>query len=419
MARHCHGQSLSKETVRFGIIGVGGRGTGLLNILLQRPETQVTAICDIQQTHLDRAIGIVQQAKGNTPAGYSKDEYDYRNMLARDDFEVVLIATSIKWHGVMSVDAMNAGKHVGSEVPACADLSECAAMVAAKEQNSVRYMLLENYLYFRDNMAILEMTRRGLLGEPYFAECGYLHEYKTGQYEADGSLNWRGELMQHTHGNHYPTHSGGPIFKWLGINDGDRLQRLTCYATEPNRSARQYYTKRFGEEKASKLPFQLADMTTCVIRTERGKVIKMDLDIQSNRPHSFYYLLQGTDGIVDSRFGVSLVDGKAPLDQHPVFEWKGLAPFVNEYEHPLWKRLGGEASAAGHGGSDYFVVKDLADMVRYDREPWIDVYDAAAWSAIYECSRRSLDADNSTIEIPDYTHGRWKSTDWRTGRLQA
>ncbi len=419
LARHCHGQSISKETVRFGIIGVGGRGTALLNILLQRPDTQVAAICDTDQAHLDRAIGIVQQAKGNTPARYSKDEFDYRNMLQRDDFDVVLIATSIKWHGVMSVDAMNAGKHVGSEVPACEDLSECAAMVAAKERNGVRYMLLENYLYLRDNLAVLEMTRRGLLGEPYFAECGYVHEYKTGQYEADGSLNWRGELMQYTHGNHYPTHSGGPVFKWLGINEGDRLQRLTCYATEPNRSARRYYTQRFGEEKASKLPFKLADMTTCLIRTERGKVIKMDLDIQSNRPHSFYYLLQGTKGIVDSRFGVSLVDEKAPLEQHPGFEWKRLEPFVNAYEHPLWKRLGGAASAAGHGGSDYFVVQDLADMVRYDREPWIDVYDAAAWSAVYECSRRSLDENNGTIAIPDYTRGRWKSTDWRAGRLPA
>ncbi len=233
----CHGQALSKETVRCGIIGVGGRGTGLLKILLQRPETQIVAICDINQAHLDRALAIVQQAKGNLPAGYAKDEYDYRNMLQRDDFDVVLIATSIKWHGVMSVDAMNAGKHVGSEVPACQDLKECAAMVAAKEQNGVRYMLLENYLYFRENMAVLEMTRRGLWGQPYFAECGYIHEYKTGQYEVDGSLNWRGELMQYTHGNHYPTHSGGPIFKWLGVNDGDRLQRLTCYATEPNRSA--------------------------------------------------------------------------------------------------------------------------------------------------------------------------------------
>jgi predicted dehydrogenase len=159
LARQCHGQSESKETVRFGIIGVGGRGTALLNILLQRPDTQVSAICDIDPAHLDRAIGIVPQAKGNAPARYSKDEFDYRNMLQRDDLDVVLIATSIKWHGVMSVDAMNAGKHVGSEVPACEDLSECAAMVAAKEKNGVRYMLLENYLENNGTVEIPDYTR--------------------------------------------------------------------------------------------------------------------------------------------------------------------------------------------------------------------------------------------------------------------
>jgi len=406
-----------RDTVRFAFIGVGARGTGLLGLLLQRPEVQVAAICDINPDHLNRAIDLVQKARGNTPAGYSRDEYDYRNMLQRDDFDAVLIATSIKWHGIMSIDAMNAGKHVGSEVPACQDLAECAGMVEARERTGVHYMLLENYLYMRENLAVLQMVRRGLFGEPYLAECGYIHEYKTGQYEPDGSLNWRGELMQEAHGNHYPTHSGGPVFKWLGINEGDRLQRLTCYATEPNRSARIYYARRFGDDRAAKLPFRLGDMTTCVIRTEQGKVVKMDLDVQSNRPHSFYYLLQGTRGIVDNRFGIALVDDAAPLDQHPVFAWTPLDARVPEHDHPLWREAGAQAEAAGHGGSDYFTMSALVDMVRYDREPWIDVYDAASWSAIYECSRRSLDGGNCTVDIPDYTAGRWKNPGWRSDRL--
>jgi hypothetical protein len=56
-------------------------------------------------------------------------------------------------------------------------------------------------------------------------------------------------------------------------------------------------------------------------------------------------------------------------------------------------------------------------MVRHDREPWIDVYDAASWSAIFECMRRSLDHQNAAIEIPDFTGGRWKDSNWRKGRL--
>jgi hypothetical protein len=58
-------------------------------------------------------------------------------------------------------------------------------------------------------------------------------------------------------------------------------------------------------------------MTTCLITTAQGRVIKMDLNVQSNRPHSFYYLLQGTTGVYDSRSGFSFVDPKQDLAQHP------------------------------------------------------------------------------------------------------
>jgi len=88
------------------------------------------------------------------------------------------------------------------------------------------------------------------------------------------------------------------------INDGDRLERLTCYSTMPNRTAPLFYAEHFGEEEAAKMNWTLGEMTTCLIKTALGKVVKMDLDIQSNRPHSFDYLLQGT---IDSRGGLGYI----------------------------------------------------------------------------------------------------------------
>ena len=64
-------------------------------------------------------------------------------------------------------------------------------------------------------------------------------------------------------------------------------------------------------------------------------------------------------------------------------------------------------------GGDYFVLRDFVDMVRYDREPWIDVYDAATWSVIYHCSRLSIDRKGAAVEMPDFTGGRWKDANWR------
>jgi len=134
----------STPSVRFGIIGVGSRGTGLMIRLLAYPGVEVRAICDLVQGKIDRASTIVKKVTGITPTGYCGDEYYYRKMLESDSFDAVLVATSIKWHGPMAIDAMNAGKHVGSEVPACRTLDECRRLVEAKERNEVHYFMMEN-----------------------------------------------------------------------------------------------------------------------------------------------------------------------------------------------------------------------------------------------------------------------------------
>ena len=120
---------------------------------------------------------------------------------------------------------------------------------------------------------------------------------------------------------------------------------------------------------------------------------------------------------MDNRFGVALLDGYANTPRHLRCRWQALGKYLAEHTHPLWRKHGEEARKAGHGRGDYFVLRELYQMVRDDREPWIDVYDAAHWSSLYECTQRSLDNDNATIEIPDFTKGRWQDTEWRQGRL--
>src|SRR5690242_4695926 len=105
--------------VRIAFIGVGDRGTGLLQVLLARPEVVVPAICDINPANLRRAQGLVEKALGTRPEGYQQGPDDYRRMLRRDDFQAVIIATPQEEHARMSLDALRAGKFTGSEVPAC------------------------------------------------------------------------------------------------------------------------------------------------------------------------------------------------------------------------------------------------------------------------------------------------------------
>src|SRR5215475_1672983 len=66
-----------KQTVRMGLIGAGGRGTGMLREFLACENLRVTAICDINPEHAQRAAGIVTQRGQNAPALYTKGEHDF------------------------------------------------------------------------------------------------------------------------------------------------------------------------------------------------------------------------------------------------------------------------------------------------------------------------------------------------------
>jgi predicted dehydrogenase len=100
----------ANERLRFGVVGVGGMGTGHVGSLVRRGEAdnvQVVAVSDVYQRRVTRAQGI---CKGD---GY----LDYRRLLERPDVDAVLIATPDHWHGRIAIDAMQAGKHVYVEKP--------------------------------------------------------------------------------------------------------------------------------------------------------------------------------------------------------------------------------------------------------------------------------------------------------------
>jgi predicted dehydrogenase len=100
----------ANDRIHFAVIGCGGMGTGHVNSLVKRSQADniiVRAISDVYQRRVTRAQGI---CKGD---GY----LDYRKLLERADLDAVLIATPDHWHAKISIDAMEAGKHVYVEKP--------------------------------------------------------------------------------------------------------------------------------------------------------------------------------------------------------------------------------------------------------------------------------------------------------------
>src|SRR5690606_24671244 len=154
-----------QRPVRIGMIGVGGRGYHLLSVLLGMENITVPAVCDIRPERNQIASRLITEKGHPAPETYGRDEYEFEKLNARDDLDAVIIATPWHWHTPMAAAAMKAGKSTGVEVPAALTSEECWDLVNTTEETAVPCMMLENWSYRRDNLAVLNMIRKGLFGK--------------------------------------------------------------------------------------------------------------------------------------------------------------------------------------------------------------------------------------------------------------
>ncbi len=111
------GATAPSERVGLACIGVGGQGSGNMNAFLQDERVEVRAICDVEQAHRERALAA---CKLGADAGYN----DFRELLAREDIDAVMIATPDHWHAVITAAAVRAGKDIYCEKPLAASVAE-------------------------------------------------------------------------------------------------------------------------------------------------------------------------------------------------------------------------------------------------------------------------------------------------------
>jgi predicted dehydrogenase len=413
-------------TIRLAVAG-GNRGARFDQVLGGLEEQiELVAICDTS----DQVRAEWTDGRPELKAYSTLEE-----MVEDPNIDAVFIATPMLLHAGQALTALNAGKHVLSEVIAAATLDECHALVETVEKTGLTYMMAENYCYRREAMMIKNMADQGLFGDLTYAEGAYIHDCRDLMFNDDLSRTWRangsaagtsgGGSTQSTRGNGYPTHSLGPVAQWLGINRGDRLVRTTTFVTKS--AARQEWAQsilpddHFDSTNAAWADF--TDSATTLIETEQGRVICLRKDSASPRPHNMaLHSLQGTggayisgrfdgedplvwldgvsSGVSPANFGYKEKARPAGLENGDRAEWQPLWDLRDKYDHPYWKQLGEEAIKAGHGGGDYFVMYDFARAVAGEIEPPIDVYDAVTWSSIFPISIENVKRNGEPLDIP-------------------
>ena len=187
----------AETPVRVGIIGAGVRGTSLLRPLLDLAGVEVAAICDLDDNAAARARRLCREAGKPPPSIYARGPEDYRRLLDLEDLDGVIVATPWEWHATMGVAALEAGTPAAIEVPAAITTDECWQLVEAAERTGVSATMLENWVYRREPLAVLNIMRAGLLGEIVYCESGYGHDVRGVMFDSrfadKGDLRWRGE----------------------------------------------------------------------------------------------------------------------------------------------------------------------------------------------------------------------------------
>ncbi len=233
------------DPVRLGLVGVGGRGSYLGKVLLDMKGTQIRAVCDIIPERVQRVQKWVEQAGQPKPVGYWRSETDFKRLCEQEDIDLVITATPWRWHVPVCVAAMKAGKHAATEVPAAVTLDECWQLVETSENTGKYCVMLENCCYGRSEMMVLNMVRKGLLGELLHGEVGYLHDCRTLTLNSTRGKAWSRQHSIERNGNLYPTHGLGPVAQCMNINRGDRFDYLVSMSSK-SRGLNLYAEKKFG-----------------------------------------------------------------------------------------------------------------------------------------------------------------------------
>ena len=358
--------------LKVGIVGAP-RGSGFIPAFRTVSETAVVAICDVSQSVLD------------TVAERSGVEQRYTSFeeMADTDLDIILVATPMPLHVPQAVMALEKGKHVLSEVPAAIDLEQCWQLLQAVKKSGRKYMMAENYTYMKPNVLVREMATQGLFGEVYFGEGAYIHELK-GHNER---TPWRRKWQTGRRGCTYPTHSLGPVIQWFQ----DRVA-LVCGVGSGH-----HYSDPRGDL------YENDDSNSMMCKTTGGGQINIRVDMLSDRPHSTnYYSLQGTKGCYEAQRGF----GDSPkiwlADYHRDREWHSLWDFEEEHMPDMWRNPPEEALQAGHGGGDYFEIREFVDCIVNDTTPPVDIYAALDMTVPGLVSGESMTRGGVPLPVPDF-----------------
>lgn len=371
----------SPKKVRIGI--VGGR-FGATFQWHRHPSCSVEAVCDIRADRVQAMREIYR-----CESGYS----EFREMLRHPGLDAVGVFTPAPLHAWMAIEAMNAGKHVVSAVPAALKLDDLESLVETVRRTGMRYMMAETTYYRPQIITCRKWAEEGRFGDIFYSESEYHHNFPQLMYDERGLPTWRHGLPPMW----YITHQTGAIVpvtrerltqvQAIGWGDGHQVLQTNRY-NNPFWNTNAFF-KTSGGHSSRISVFWHAPAGFAQRSQFYGEKLSYIMGRQSER-HA--------DTVMSfDREGPTALDGPG----NP--EAKVVVQPADDDQQKYWHLLPEPMRAeSGHAGSHAQITHEFVDAITNERHPDVDVWESAAYTAPGLVAHASALNDGELMKMPDF-----------------
>ncbi|RPD41989.1 Gfo/Idh/MocA family protein [Chitinophaga barathri] len=373
---------MEQRRINVAIAGLGF-GAEFIPIYQQHPGANLVAICQRTRSRLDE-IG--------DAAGIQKRYTDYDEMLLDPEIDAVHINTPIPDHGIQSIKALKAGKHVACTVPMATTVEECEEIVRLCKEKGLTYMMMETVVYSREFLFMKELYDNGELGKVQFLKASH-------QQDMDGWPGyWPGLPPMY-----YATHCVGPV---LGLLRSE-AEYVSCFGSGTIREDMHgFYGSPYAVE-TTQIKLRNSDLSAHVYRSlfDVARQYRESFEVYGSLKSVEWPLIEGKPLVVHTAKKpepeipgeVECPDfAKLLPEEIRRFTTKGVYD-ADEHQHLSF------AQGGGHGGSHPHLVHAFVKALQEGTAPYPDAVQSANITCVGILAHESAKQGGKIIYLPAFT----------------
>lgn len=373
---------MSTKRINVAIVGLGF-GAEFIPIYQKHPNANLVAVSQRNSEKLNELADAFQIEKRYT---------SYDDLLNDPEINAVHINTPIPDHGIQSIKALRAGKHVACTVPMATTVAECEEIVKLSVSTGLTYMMMETVVYAREFLFMKELYDQGELGKVQFLKASH-------QQDMDGWPNyWPGLPPMH-----YATHCVGPV---LALTRGEAAY-VSCFGSGTIREELiPHYNSPFAVE-TTHIKFRDSDLSAQVYRSlfDVARQYRESFEVYGSKKSVEWPLIEGEPLVVHT--------AKKPETEIPErtecpdfakllpaeiqhFTTRGVYD-ADDHQHLSFTQ------GAGHGGSHPHLVHQFINALVEQKQPYPNARQSANITCVGILAHESALKGGEIIKLPDFT----------------